>query len=103
MLGLSAEGPKRRTGMGGPIHDHGTEGRSRPVRLAGPSGRATMEPELVEINVTVPHSPAKPWTTVGNPQLYPRFVPGITSCEPVSETARPGARYRYRAGGEGEA
>ncbi|OXM63309.1 AMP-binding protein [Amycolatopsis vastitatis] len=62
-----------------------------------------MEPELVEINVTVPHSPAQLWTIVGNPQLYPRFVRGITFCEPVSEVAGRGARYRYRAGGEGEA
>ncbi|MEU5262170.1 AMP-binding protein [Amycolatopsis sp. NPDC021455] len=62
-----------------------------------------MEPELVEINVTVPHSPAQLWTIVGDPRLYPRFVRGITFCEPVSETTGRGARYRYRAGGEGEA
>ncbi|MEV7094861.1 AMP-binding protein [Amycolatopsis sp. NPDC051045] len=62
-----------------------------------------MEPELVEITVTVPHPPAAVWTIVGSPHLYPRFVRGITSCEPVSETAGRGARYRYRAGGEGEA
>src|SRR3954447_1615260 len=100
LVGQRADTPD---GTGGPGHDHRIEGRSRHVRPPGPSGRVTMEPELVEINVTVPHSPAKLWTIVGNPHLYPRFVRGITFCEPVSEVAGRGARYRYRAGGEGEA
>ncbi|WP_410592306.1 AMP-binding protein [Amycolatopsis sp. lyj-23] len=62
-----------------------------------------MEPDLVEITATVPHSPAAVWTIVGSPHLYPRFVRGITACELVSEATGRGARYRYRAGGEGEA
>ncbi|WP_410573849.1 AMP-binding protein [Amycolatopsis sp. cmx-4-61] len=62
-----------------------------------------MEPDLIEITVTVPHTPAAVWTIVGRPHLYPRFVRGITACELVSEATGRGARYRYRAGGEGEA
>ncbi|HET6704680.1 AMP-binding protein [Amycolatopsis sp.] len=62
-----------------------------------------MEPELLEITATVPHPPAAVWTIVGSPHLYSRFVRGITSCEPVSEATGRGARYRFRAGGAGEA
>ncbi|WP_329049061.1 AMP-binding protein [Amycolatopsis sp. NBC_01488] len=62
----------------------------------------STEPELIEVDVTVPHPPSAVWTIVGRPELYSRFVRGITWCERISSTVGRGARYRYRAGGEDE-
>ena len=63
----------------------------------------SVEPEFIEIEAVVPHAPEAVWTIVGKPELYSRFVRGITWCERVSASAGRGARYRYLAGGEDEA
>ena len=61
-----------------------------------------VEPDFIEVDVTVPHAPDALWTIVGKPELYSRFVRGITWCERVSMSSGRGSRYRYRAGGEDE-
>jgi len=62
----------------------------------------SVEPEFVEVEVVVPHAPDVVWTIVGKPELYSRFVRGVTWCERVSASAGRGARYHYRAGRKDE-
>ncbi|WP_103349951.1 AMP-binding protein [Amycolatopsis sp. CA-128772] len=59
-----------------------------------------MEPEFIEVSVTVPRTPAALWTIIERPELYSRFVRGITWCERVTASGGRGARYQYLAGGE---
>ena len=59
-----------------------------------------MEPEFIEVDVHVPRTPAAMWTIVERPELYSRFVRGITWGERLTASRGRGARYRYLAGGE---
>ncbi|HWE92079.1 MAG TPA: AMP-binding protein [Pseudonocardiaceae bacterium] len=56
-----------------------------------------MRTELIEARAMVPFPRERVWQIIGSPELYPRFVHGISSCEQLStEGRRSGAQYRIR-------
>jgi uncharacterized membrane protein len=51
----------------------------------------------IEESLTVPASRAVLWKLVGDPASYPRFLSGVTRCEPETRgRPRRGARYSLR-------
>jgi acyl-CoA synthetase (AMP-forming)/AMP-acid ligase II/uncharacterized protein YndB with AHSA1/START domain len=61
-----------------------------------------MSPDSVEVRATVRQSPALVWEVIGDPELYPRFVRGLSWCERLTQQGGRGARYLIRAGYEDE-
>src|SRR5688572_2550266 len=61
-----------------------------------------MSPDSVEVRATVRQSPALVWEVIGDPELYPRFVRGLSWCERLTQQSGRGARYLIRAGYEDE-
>jgi acyl-CoA synthetase (AMP-forming)/AMP-acid ligase II/uncharacterized protein YndB with AHSA1/START domain len=60
--------------------------------------------ELVEVRTTVRAAPQRLWEVIGAPELYPRFVAGVSSCRQLSaEGRREGANYEVRADLDGTA
>jgi acyl-CoA synthetase (AMP-forming)/AMP-acid ligase II len=55
-----------------------------------------MRSECVEVRSLVGHTPAKVWTVIGDPELYPRYVRGLTWCERLTPARGRGSRYVLR-------
>jgi uncharacterized protein YndB with AHSA1/START domain len=56
-----------------------------------------MRTELIEARATVPFPRERVWQIIGSPELYSRFVHGISSCDQLSpDGRRSGAQYRVR-------
>jgi acyl-CoA synthetase (AMP-forming)/AMP-acid ligase II/uncharacterized protein YndB with AHSA1/START domain len=55
-----------------------------------------MRSECVEVRTVVSHPPAEVWAVIGDPELYPRYVRGLTWCERVTPQRGRGARYLLR-------
>jgi acyl-CoA synthetase (AMP-forming)/AMP-acid ligase II len=56
-----------------------------------------MRVDPIEVRAVVDHPPARVWRVVGRPELYPRFIRGITWCERVDSSKKgSGARYSVR-------
>jgi acyl-CoA synthetase (AMP-forming)/AMP-acid ligase II/uncharacterized protein YndB with AHSA1/START domain len=61
-----------------------------------------MSPDSVEVRATVRQSPARVWEVIGDPELYPRFVRGLSWCERLTAQGGRGARYLVRVGYDDE-
>ncbi|MFD1047809.1 SRPBCC family protein, partial [Kibdelosporangium lantanae] len=55
-----------------------------------------MRSEYVEVRTVVSHPPSRVWEVVGDPELYPRYVRGLSWCERVTPNWGRGARYLLR-------
>jgi acyl-CoA synthetase (AMP-forming)/AMP-acid ligase II/uncharacterized protein YndB with AHSA1/START domain len=55
-----------------------------------------MRSEYVEVRTVVRHPPARVWEVVGDPELYPRYVRGLSWSERVTPHWGRGARYLLR-------
>ncbi|MET0237581.1 MAG: AMP-binding protein [Kibdelosporangium sp.] len=61
-----------------------------------------MSPDSVEVRATVRQPPSRVWEVVGDPELYPRYVRGLSWCERLTPQPGRGARYLIRAGYDDE-
>jgi acyl-CoA synthetase (AMP-forming)/AMP-acid ligase II/uncharacterized protein YndB with AHSA1/START domain len=55
-----------------------------------------MRSECVEVRTVVSHPPSRVWEVIGDPELYPRYVRGLTWCERVTPNRGRGSRYLLR-------
>jgi acyl-CoA synthetase (AMP-forming)/AMP-acid ligase II/uncharacterized protein YndB with AHSA1/START domain len=55
-----------------------------------------MRSEYVEMRTVVTHPPSRVWAVIGEPELYPRYIRGLTWCERVTPERGRGARYLLR-------
>ncbi|MEV4317279.1 AMP-binding protein [Actinocrispum sp. NPDC049592] len=61
-----------------------------------------MRSEYVEERTVVSHPPSTVWEVIGDPELYPRFVRGLTWVERITPQRGRGARYLLRVEVEDE-
>jgi acyl-CoA synthetase (AMP-forming)/AMP-acid ligase II/uncharacterized protein YndB with AHSA1/START domain len=62
-----------------------------------------MRMDPIEVRAMIDHPPDRVWQVLGNPELYPRFIRGISWCERVHATRKgKGARYALRLSLDGE-
>ncbi|ALG11109.1 AMP-binding protein [Kibdelosporangium phytohabitans] len=61
-----------------------------------------MRSDSVETRAVVRHPPERVWEVISDPELYPRYVPGLSWCERLTQHHGRGARYLTRVGFDDE-